>query len=443
MKTNQLYKTIMFSIIAITLTTMFGCGFFGSEKGIEKDRKEQKEILDGLFVTYWKGAKISIRSMPINENTTSIDFDKIRQQQAKDLKLGKHLSRIYDWEKILKNADAGEGEPFTAKEIMEFAKEVYTMAGAIENLDEDTYPTFAEIIHHSSRVLQDKPVPLPKDWNNSMDHWMFALVMEARFGFGSWKTYELERVQPKELITSDYRVVANLHKGIDHLRNKWYFLADESFSQAIAESNNPNLTLQDHTKDLILLAKGKELSTEKYFQRITRASSYLLRGFSRHQADSDELNEKALEDIEAALVDFHGLGIDNELIWLAESYVFIKNDEKEKAIGSLTKLETSPYLTDKERRLLAQTKEAIQNRNPESALNTLTDKIIIYKLGYSYTMSYASEIQWMQLLEKTEQGKKILTRFTELKQTFEKAKGYMDLDKLKEKGQTLFRQLVE
>jgi hypothetical protein len=443
MKLLLSFKTMIFSIITIAIINITGCGLFDSEKGIEKDRNEQKEILNGLFVTYWKGAKISIRSMPIDKNTKTIDFYKIKQQQAKDLKLGKHLRRIYDWEMILRDVDVEEREIFTAKEFMEFAKEVYTMADAIESLDEDTYPTFAEIIQHSSRVLQKKPIQLPKDWNNSMDHWMFALAMESRFGFGSWKTYELEKVHPQDLITSDYRVFASLHKGIDHLRNKWYFLSDESFSQAIAESNNPSITLQDYTKNLIVMSKNNNFSPEEQFKLITRASSYLLRGFSRHNADSIELNEKALEDIEAAIVDFHSLGIENELVWIAESYLYIKNEEKENAIASLSKLEASNYLTDKERELLIQAKEKIRNRNPDSALNLLTDKIIIYKLGLSYTMSYASEIQWMQLLEKTEQGKRILKRFTELKQIFKKGKDYLDLDKLKEKGQTLFKELVE
>jgi heme-degrading monooxygenase HmoA len=49
----------------------------------------------------------------------------------------------------------------------------------------------------------------------------------------------------------------------------------------------------------------------------------------------------------------------------------------------------------------------------------------------------------MQLLEKTEQGRQILKRFSELKQTFEKAKGYLDLDRLKAKGERLLREIKE
>jgi len=436
-------KTLLSSLIVITLISIGGCGFFKDEPGIEKDKAEQKEILSGLFVTYWKGAKISIRSMQIDANTKTINFEKIRKQQVNDLKLGKHLSKIFDWETILKNEYVADGEIFTAKEFLEFAQEVYTMADAIKGLDEDVYPTFAEIVHHSSRVLKEKPIELPEGWNNSMDHWMFALVMESRFGFGSWKTYELDRVHPKELETSDYRVVASLHKGIDHLRNQWYYLADESFSVAIEEAGKPNITLQEHTRDLLVKSKIKEFTPEEQFMLITRSISYLLRGFSRHQADSDELNKKALGDVEAAIADFHSLGVENELVWIAESYVYIKNEDKKKAILALTKLEDSIYLTDKERKLLAQAKEQVGNRDPGSALNFLTDKVIIYRFGFSYAMSYASEIQWMKLLEKTEQGKKILKRFTELEQNFEKAKGYLNFDNLKEKGQTFFKDFPE
>lgn len=237
--------------------------------------------------------------------------------------------------------------------------------------------------------------------------------------------------------------MANLHKGIDHLRNQWYYLADDSFSQAIAESNNDQITLQPHTTELLAQLKNRDLSKEEQFKYITRACSHLFRGLSRYQADHDELNQKATEDIEAAIADFHRLGIENELVWLAESYVFIHQNKEEKAFASLTKLEQSALLSDKERKLISQTKYQIDQRDPDSALNFLTDKLLVSQLGYGYAMSYATEIQWLQLLEKTEQGRRILNRFTELKQTYEKAKDYLDLDRLKEKGKMLFKQLTE
>ena len=439
MITNTRYYVCV--MLTISLTFIAGCYFSTEEKGIERDEKERKEILDGLFVTYWKGAKLSVRSMPIDGETESIDFSKISEQQSKDLNLGKHLTRIYNWESVFTESEDTH-EPLSAREFIELAEEIYNLADTIKDLEEDDYPTFAEVLYHTSRVLNDEPIEIPEDWNDAMDHWLFALVMETRFGFGSWKTYELNKVQPQTLVTSDYRIIANLHQGIDHLRNEWYYLADQSFSQAIEETNNSRITLQESTKDLLNKATMKNIPPDEKFRLGFRAGSHLLRGFSRHQADSDLLNEKALEDIESAIDDFRELGIDNELVWMAESYFYIRKEEKEKSVASLTKLRDSKFITTKERDLISQAIERINERDPESALNFLTDKVIIYRLGLSYSVSYANEIQWMQLLEKTDQGKKILNRFTELEQTLEKAKAYLNLDSLKDRSKDLFDSLV-
>lgn len=425
------------------LFSLSGCGIFDSEQGIEKDKAERQEVLDGLFATYWKGAKLSVRSIPIDENTETMDFTEIRRRQQEDLQLGRHLSRIYDWESFLRDADDEEENGLSAKDFMELAQELYSLADAIEHLDEDSYPTFIEIVHHSSRILGTEPVEVPEYWNNSMEHWMFAIAMESQFGPGSWKTYELDRVHPRDFATSDYRVAAYLHKGLDHLRNEWYYLADQSFSDAIVESNDPNISLNKNFENLLADAQINGLSPQQQLKLTARASSYLLRGFSRHQSEDGELRSTAIEDIKNAIADFQALGADNELVWMAESYVYIYSEEKEKAIASLAKLESSPLMTDKERRLIAEAKEKVRSRDPESALNFLTDRIIMYKLGWSYAQSYAMEIEWMQLLEKTEQGSRILRRFSELKQTFEKAKRYMDLDKLKEKGESLLKEITE
>jgi hypothetical protein len=420
-----------------------GCGLLDSEVGIEKDRAEQKKILTGLFVTYWRGAKISIRSMPVDAETETIDFENIKRQQQETLHLGKHLSTIFDWEYFLLSADQEKGQNRNAKDFMELAQEVYEMAGAIENIDEDSYPTFMEILHHSSRILRTDPVELPENWNNSMEHWLFALVMESRFGLGSWKTYELNRVRPEDIATSDYRVVATLHKGIDHLRNQWYYLADEEFTQAIAELNGPYITLDKNIEQLLTEYKINELVPQDQFQLLALASSYLLRGFSRHQSDDADLQQKAMQDISNAALSFKNLGVDNELVWMAESYIYIHENEKEKAIASMTKLEGSTYISDEDKKRIAYAKKYTENRDPDSALNFLTDRVIMYKLGLSYAMSYATEIHWMQLLEKTEYGQRILKKFSELKQTVDKAKEYFSLDRLNENSQALFNELKD
>ncbi len=421
---------IFFGIIPIIFLS--GCDMLFQESGIERDKREQREVVNGFFATYWKGAKISLRSIPVDATTETMDFAAIREQQARDLNLGKQLREIYDWEAPLTDKPTGEKKQLTAEEFLELAQEIYLLQGTLEKVDEDTYPTFGEIVHHSSRILKKEPAELPEFWNNSMDHWMFALVLESGFNLGSCKTYELDRVHPHELPSSDYRIFAALHKGIDHLRNRWYYLADESFSEAIAETGSKNITLQEHTRESLRNSPIGTFSPEEQFRLVMRAASYLLRGFSRQQTEDQALRQKAFKDIEAALADFHTLGMENEFVWLAESYLYIHNEEKDKAVAALSKLQKSDFLTPREHRLLEDAKTHITDRDPNSALNIITDKVIVYELGFSYTLSYASEIHWMQLLHTTAQGQKITERFKEWEQVLDKTSKYLSVDRLKE-----------
>jgi len=139
------------------------------------------------------------------------------------------------------------------------------------------------------------------------------------------------------------------------------------------------------------------------------------------------------------LKNFFKAGIDNELVWLAESYIYIKGKEVDKAVLSLSKLEHSRYLSSKEKQLVAEAKKEIENRNSDAALNFVTDKIVMYKLGMNYTMSYVDEIQWLKLLEKTQVGRELLDRFKEIEAGFIKAKKYISIDELSRNSKALIK----
>jgi hypothetical protein len=47
----------------------------------------------------------------------------------------------------------------------------------------------------------------------------------------------------------------------------------------------------------------------------------------------------------------------------------------------------------------------------------------------NYATTYAEEIEWVGLLAKSKEGQKILTRFLDLRDTYEKARQYLDLDR--------------
>jgi hypothetical protein len=346
------------------------------------------------------------------------------------------------------NGENSEIKPLSAKEYVELSKEIYSMAGNIEHLDEDDYPTFLEVISNSRHVFKRESFDYPAFWNNAMGHWIFAIVMESGYSFGSWKTYELDKLNPGELPTSDLKAGAYLHKGIDHLRNEWFYLAEAAFSDSIDILSQEKIELQPEIDALISEVNTGNLSNSERFRFVARAFTYLSRGFSRHQMDTSSSKELALQDVESAIKDFSNAGMNNELVWIAESYLYIENEDTDKAIDSLSKLENSLYVTKKEKKLIADAKKKIIDRDPDAALTIVTDKVIMAKLGMSYAASYAVEIKWMTFFEKTEEGRRIMARFRELDQTLEKAKKYMekakkymDVDKLKSAGLDLVDEL--
>ena len=418
-------------IVGVVLLTS-GFGFLNFGNSLEKDISEHEDTLNSIFVTYWKGAKISIRSLPITEDTKEINFSEIKKEQAQRLGLGPYLSNIYDWEFLLKNQPASI-DPISFSEILAFSKEVYDMQDNIEQLDEDDYPAFMEVVAHGSRVTTGEILVYPKPWSNSYDHWGFALVMEAQPTFGSWKTYELDKVNIDDFSTTDLRVFTAMHKGFDNLRNQWFFLADQSFTHSINELNRGDISLNETTKFFAEAHLIDGFTVEEQLQLLLRGASYLMRGWARHQSDDADLMKQASADIEEALTDFNRLGIDNELVWLAESYVYIKNEEPNKAITSLDKLSNSRLMSKNEIALIEETKNHLQDRDPEKALNFLTDKVFMYKLGSSYAYSYAQEIRWANILKESEFGRKILKRFNDLEEAINKAKEFISLEELKRK----------
>lgn len=90
-------------------------------------------------------------------------------------------------------------------------------------------------------------------------------------------------------------------------------------------------------------------------------------------------------------------------------------------------------MSNNEIALIEETKNHLQDRDPEKALNFLTDKVFMYKLGSSYAYSYAQEIRWANILKESELGRKILKRFNDLEEAINKAKEFISLEELKRK----------
>jgi len=131
--------------------------------------------------------------------------------------------------------------------------------------------------------------------------------MEARVGIGSWKTYELSKIQVSDFNTTDLQVFSALHKGVGQLRNEWFYLADDTFTVVLLNLEENTITLLPETRNLPTL-KDSELSAEEGFRYQMKAATYLLRGFSRHQTGKPELEERVLDDVNQSVKKFFQSG---------------------------------------------------------------------------------------------------------------------------------------
>ena len=316
------------------------------------------------------------------------------------------------------------------------------MSETIKNMDEDEFPTFIEVTSNGQVALNLKPIEIPEYWNNSTEHWVFAMVMDSKFGIVSLETYELEKMNPLDIPSSELQTLAFIHKGINYINNKWFYLSEDIFTQSINNLENSEISILPEVKKEIKKINFTSNSEEQQFRFSALGINYLMRGFVRNQIKDSNYDEKVLLDIEGAIDNFLNAGIDNELVWLAESYVYIKRGETEKALNALTKLEESDVFSENEKKLISEAIQEIKNRNPDNALNFITDNFLIFKLSMNYSKSYLNEVEWTQLLEKTETGKKLLLKLRKLKESYEKAKKYFNFDSLKEKGKLIFKDLT-
>ena len=177
------------------------------------------------------------------------------------------------------------------------------------------------------------------------------------------------------------------------------------------------------------------------------ALNHLFRGFDRLMMERAIDEERALEDFEIFLQDFKKIGLDNELIWGIETYLYLKKEDKEKAIGSLTNLESSGLLSSNEKESIRESIEYLKTRESGQTLNGVYDKYFLSKIATKYMFSVLSQIDWEQVLKDndvphTEEMFDTIERFEDLVERFNSYSTDETLEKaeeqLKESGKAIW-----
>jgi len=405
------------------------CGYFSCESPIERERRELQEAAETTEAVLYRGLKVTLRSAPLDGSApTDASSTKIRQLTASV------------FSRLLREDGGGQAVELTAADYVVLAKELYELRDELRAADEDAYPT---LLHQIVVASGDDPATVAAlAWYDAAwEHLVLALLwtgsQKAPPGF---VIHELGELDPDGLEPDGVRVAARLLRSLAFYQYHWPWLADEELTAYLADLEASRTEVIAFTRTF---AAAPPDATDEFVVAQWHAPGVLLRGIVRLEK---ELDDEALDDLDAFLVDAETLGLDDEGVWLVGAYVGIRREDSERALTNLRKLEASPMLDDDARALVRESIAALEKRDPESAFNGLTDKILVAKIAGGYLLRVLAKVNWREQLQRSESGRALLRSDETLRGEVERTKAALSpeqLDGLKQKAAESAREVGE
>lgn len=377
---KKVYLLLNFMIV---LSLLNSCSS-GPEPSIETERKERDEIANGLVATFWKGFKVTYRSMPVAIDLDEIKKNPIDQDQIKKIGIGPQLQKLYSQMNIsIASQNEMEMPEFAVTDLIAMSKELYDLQSNLDKIDEDDFPTCMEI-SDAIRDVSPEDSTTKMLYNSSVEHLAFALVFEKARTPKSWQTYELSKINPDEIQEIDLKMTALLALCIDHMRNDWNFMAEDVATKALKVLEGDTFTygaIKDINKSI---PSVNGMTGDEVFRTSLQGAFHLLRGYARFQIDKPDRENLAAQDIGSAIEKLNKIGINNELTWLPSAYVAAKNGNVAEAKSFVEKLEASKKLGDNEKSSIAEAKKLLGNNDADGASQILSSKTLFVQVGINF-----------------------------------------------------------
>lgn len=166
------------------------------------------------------------------------------------------------------------------------------------------------------------------------------------------------------------------------------------------------------------------------------ALNHLFRGVDRLMMKRKIDEQRALEDFQAFLNDAQEIGLDNEIVWSIEAYLYLKNEDRDKAIAAFKKLKTSKLLSQKEKKGIDESIEYIKNRKSGKVLNGFYDKYFLSKIATKYMLSVLAQVDWKKIMKENDvpHTDEMFETVDQFQDFLVKLQQYQNTEKLKEVG---------
>ncbi|RZL28820.1 MAG: short-chain dehydrogenase [Pedobacter sp.] len=348
------------------------------------DQKKLVENLDYDKITFYKFAKIAIRASAV-QDTTKEEYQKF----------GKNMQHLLN---AMHKVDAKGDESISAIDALLIYKDYQSVKSFVKETDEDIFPTLVEGINglNNNGAKFQLLSGNEKTQAQNIEHAILSTIVLATRSFGQpFALYECSKTQPEKLPDHETKTLLEFVRGFLFFSNNLYYLSEDGLSRNINWLDKNEKIPLPYTKAFFGWRNLSDEQTHTAFHSM----NYLFRGFDRLMMERKVDEERALDDFEKFLVDTKKLGLETELTLAIESYLYLKREDKEKAIVALTKLNKSPLLSNSEHEALEKTIAYVNDREADKALNGVYDKFFLSKIATKYMISILAKIDWEKVLK--------------------------------------------
>ncbi len=422
-------KKSLFFLFAVILISACSKEEKTDEYLLNKDKEELKESLKSYDVALYKYIKISTRAS-IVEDSISEEFQQYQEIFEKNAKL-------------IENTDQ-----LSVTDYISIYRDYKKVEGYIHRTDEDIFPTlndYYDVRFQDSIYKKPFLTGIEKALTDNYNHAMFSVIMMITKDFGrNISLYECYETDPRLLPDSEIKSLLQYFRGLMFSNQGLSYIAEDEFSRNIEWLNNNKGINLYKTKFVLQWWKLNDRQTYIAYH----ALNHLFRGVNRLMMDREIDHQRAIEDFEAFIKDANEVGLDNELLWAIETYVYLHNGEKEKAIKSLTKLKSSDLLSSSDKKLIDESIDYIKDRDGEALLTGAYDKYFLSKIASKFLIDRLSKVDWRKFAKEQNIShvEELFNVLDKIKRFNDNLKKYVDpnqLDEIKEKSNKLWDKVKE
>lgn len=431
----------MKNLISLLLILTFSCSNNDKtdQQLLENDKKALVENLASYKVTSYKFGKIIIRASA-EKNTISPEFQSFKSD----------LDRIFN--KVIKY-DLENPESLSVLDYISIYRDYKKMEDFIIQTDEDIFPTLIDAFNvtYGDSLSKQREYLKGEDkvYVQNIEHSVLSAIVILSKDLGKEVAlYECSKTHPNLLPDSEIKTLLQYFRGFLFFEKGLYYLSEDEISRNIDWLNNNKEVELPYTRDMFRWGNLNNEQTHIGFH----ALNHLFRGFDRLMMKREIDEKRALEDFEMFLKDAKKIGLDNEIVWSVETYLYLKNEENEKAIIALTKLKTSNLLSFNDKEKIDESIEYVKNRKPGEVFNGIYVKYFLSKIATKYMFSILAKVDWEKVMieQNVPHTKEILKTVDNFKNLIEKLEKYSSTESLKEnrenlknKGQSLWNKAKE